>query len=74
MPGKKNTPRKQWVWELQESVEEAYRIVRENTKRVICQKKIDYDWKLNFEKFFPVDVVFVNFPVKKVDLQNWHLS
>lgn len=67
LPGDlKITPRNQWVWELQERLEEAHSIVRENTKQAMCRQKTYHDRKLSFEKFSPGDIVFVYFPVKKV--------
>lgn len=55
LPGDlKIIPRNQWVWELQERLEEAHSIIRENTKQAMCRQKTNHDRKLSLEKFSPV--------------------
>lgn len=54
LPGNlKITPKYQWVWELQERLEEAYSIVRENIKQALamCRQKTYHDRNLSYEKF-----------------------
>lgn len=59
----KITPRNQWVWKLQERIEEAHSRVRKKTKQSMSRQKIYHDRKLSFGKVSPGDIVFVYFPV-----------
>lgn len=61
----KVVPRNEWVWILQEKMEEAHKIVRNSVKQAMGRQKIYHDRKLAFEKFKAGDQVFVYFPVRK---------
>jgi transposase InsO family protein len=62
----KNIPQSQWVWQLQEKLEQAHSLVREHTGESIRRQKRYHDSKLSFENFKEGDKVYVYFPVKKV--------
>ena len=62
----KRIPTSQWVWELQETLQDAYSVVREYTGQSIRRQKRYHDTKLSFETFEKGDQVYVYFPVKKV--------
>lgn len=59
----KITPINQWVWKLQERIEEAHSIVRKKTKQSMSRQKTYHDRKLSFGKVSLGDIVFVYFPV-----------
>ena len=65
-PGVKKIPSNQWVWELQEHLETAHTLVRQNTSEAMLRQKKYHDAKLAYEKFKKQDQVYVYFPVKKV--------
>ena len=59
-------PNNQWVWILQERLETATDLSRQNTKQAIQRQKLVHNkWSL-FETFNKSDKVLVYFPVKKV--------
>jgi hypothetical protein len=62
----KSVPAKQWVWELQEILEDAHTFVREYTGRSIRRQKRYHDTRLSYEKMDRGDQVYVFFPVKRV--------
>ena len=47
---------------MQETIEEAHRIVSENTKGEMMRQKRYHDRKLQWQKFSPGDSVYVYFP------------
>ena len=59
-------PNNQWVWILQERLETAPDLVRQNTKQAIQRQKLVHDKRSLFETFNKSDKVLVYFPVKKV--------
>ena len=64
-PAIKTIPRNQWVWELQERLESAYRLVREQTGKAMYRQKRYHDRKLSFDKVDEGESVYVLFPVRK---------
>ena len=48
----KPIPRNKWVWQLQETKEEAHRIVRDDTKGEMMRQKRYHDAKAAMAKFF----------------------
>ena len=62
----KPVPTKQWVWEIQEIIENAHSFVREYTGRSMRRQKSCHDHKLSYESFDRDDNVYVFFPVKRV--------
>ena len=61
----KSIPANQWVWELQERLERAHKVVRDQTGKSINRQKRYHDRKLSFEALKPEDSVYVLFPVRK---------
>ena len=61
---RKPIPRSEWVWQLQEMMEEAHRIVRDNTKGEMMRQKRYHDRKLQWQKFSPGDSVLCVFPAQ----------
>ena len=57
-------PRSKWVW--QETMEEAHRIVRDNTKGEMMRQKFNHDRKLQCQRFSPGDSGYVYFPRKRM--------
>ena len=62
----KPVPANQWVWELQENMENVHKFVRQYTGRSINRQKKYHDIKLYYEKLNINDKVYVYFPVKKI--------
>nr|XP_022290306.1 uncharacterized protein LOC111101945 [Crassostrea virginica] len=63
---RKPIPRSKWVWQLQETMEEAHRIVRDNTQGEMMRQKRYHDRKLQWQRFSPGDSVYVYFPRKRM--------
>lgn len=64
----------QWIWELKENVEDAYRFVRQHTAQAVLQQKYLHDQKLFWLLFKPGDEVYCIFPGTKLDnLQRSHI-
>ena len=63
---RKPIPRSKWIWQLQESMEEAHRIVRDNTQGEMMRQKRYHDRKLQWQRFSPGDSVYVYFPRKRM--------
>ena len=61
----KPTPQDKWVWELQERLENAHKIVRVSTNQEMVRQKHYHDKKLNWGKFNKNDDVYVYFPRRK---------
>ena len=61
----KSIPANQWVWELQERLERAHKVVRDQTGKSINRQKRYHDRKLSFKALKPEDSVYVLFPVRK---------
>ena len=61
----KAIPNNQWVWELQERLENAHTFVREQTGKSINRQKRYHDRNLSFDTIEPDDAVYVLFPVRK---------
>ncbi|MCG7879813.1 MAG: RNase H-like domain-containing protein, partial [Candidatus Thiodiazotropha endolucinida] len=64
--GIKAIPPNQWVWELQEQMENAYTFVRAHTGMAILRQKRYHDTSLSYETFAAGEQVYVLFPVKRV--------
>lgn len=62
----KSIPKNQWVWELQEKIEGAHTLVRQNTSRSMQRQKRIRDRRTSYETFKIGDQVLVYFPIKKV--------
>ena len=62
----KPIPLNQWVWELREGLENAHKVVRQNTGEAMSRQKRYHDGKLSFESYQVGDKVYVFFPVKKI--------
>ena len=62
----KQVPINQWVWELQEMLENAHRTVRQNTGEAMKRQKTYHDQGLSFETFDAGEKVYVYFPIKRV--------
>ena len=65
-PPVKNIPHNDWVWKLQEKLESAHKLVRQNTERGMKRQKRYHDDSLSYETFEVGDKVYVFFAVKKV--------
>lgn len=63
---RKPIPQNRWAWLLQERLEQAHRIVRENTKAEMLRQKRYHDRKLKWQIFSPGDKVYVYFPRRKL--------
>ncbi|KAK3102810.1 hypothetical protein FSP39_014067 [Pinctada imbricata] len=61
----KRCPQNAWVWDLQDKMEEAHRIVRRYAGSQMVRQKRYHDQKLSWEAFSEGDSVYVYFPVKK---------
>ena len=61
----KPMPRNEWVWQLQERLENAHKIVRTNTQQAMIRQKHYHDKKLNWAQFNENDEVYVYFPRTK---------
>jgi len=64
----KSIPLNKWVWELQERLETAHQMVRQNTGNEMQRQKRIHDKRTNYETFKEGDKVLVYFPVKKVGM------
>ena len=64
-PSIKVIPANQYVWELQEAMEDAHRFVRTHTERANRRQKKFHDTSLSYETYVIGDKVYVLFPVKK---------
>ena len=64
-PVMKAIPINQWVWELQEKMENVHKFVRTHTGQAILRQKKFHDSSLSYEKYAQGDRVYVLFPVKK---------
>ena len=58
-------PQNEWVWQLQERLENAHKLVRANTSQSMVRQKHYHDRKLNWGQFCVNDVVYVYFPRTK---------
>ena len=70
----KRIPQNRWVWELQERMEEAHKIVRRYVGTEMVRQKKCHDQKLSWEEFREGDSVYVYFPTKKVGLSKKFVS
>ena len=70
----KRIPQNRWVWELQERMEEAHKIVRRYVGTEMVRQKKCRDQKLSWEEFREGDSVYVYFPTKKVGLSKKFVS
>ena len=59
-------PTNEWVWQLQERLEEAHKLVRKNTEQAMVRQKHYHDKKLNWRKFDVNDEVYFYFPRTKM--------
>ncbi|XP_033758276.1 uncharacterized protein LOC117340621 [Pecten maximus] len=58
----KSIPENEWVWTLQERIEEAHRFVRLHTDGEMRRQKKYHDQKAYWNQYKPNDSVFVFFP------------
>jgi hypothetical protein len=60
----KPTPQNEWVWRLQDLLEAAHKIVRQNKEHAMTRQKHYHDKRLNW-RFSIHDEVYVYFPRNK---------
>ena len=65
-PAIKEIPLNVWVWKLQERLESAHALVRENTVKGMRRQKRYHDENLSYEIYEVSDKVYVLFPVRRV--------
>ena len=61
----KTVPRNTWVWELQDRMEEAHRIVQQHSDCEILRQKKFHDRQLSWERFDKGEEVLIYFPTRK---------
>lgn len=64
--GKMFTQGNRWVRKLQENLENAHTLIRQNTTQAIQRQKQVHDRKVSYEKFKIDDKALVYFPIKSV--------
>lgn len=64
----KQTPSNTWVWELQERLEIAHNVVRENIGKAMVRQKHYRDRKLKWKTFVSGEEVYFFFETKAQDL------
>ena len=62
----KRIPTNKWVWELQEKMEDAHKLVRRHVRSEMVRQKRYHDEKLSWEEFKEGDSVYIYFPTKKL--------
>lgn len=64
----KTLPPNQWVWELQERIENAHFLVRSHTKRAIQRQKTYHDRKWSWDRFEISEEYMFYFHNRKLDV------